>query len=250
MLSSHRKTALILRLSLAANLLALAVAGLYIARQGGLDYLRQKTGLAPAVRHVDTPLYRGRADTLAQLPAPNGRWVFLGDSMTDHAPLDELFVEATANRGLASDRIGDIAARLPALRGSRPAGIVVWAGLNDLLAGHNCARVADDLLQLLRELQREFAGTPLAVIEIAALNEAANPAASQLNAAIRCSNERLQVGLDDIPLLRLAALNEKGALRSAYTMDGVHFNGSGYRAWAGLIAPRLGLALRPGVTAP
>lgn len=239
---------LILLLSLAANLISLTVASLYVINQGGLRYLQQKAGLLPVARHIDSALYLGRRDTLRMLPPAHERWVFLGDSMTDYAPLSELFTQPMANRGLASDQVADMATRLDSLQGSRPAGIVVWAGINDLLAQRSCAQVAEDVTQLAVQLRQRFPKTPVAVLEITSLAHVAGRNPETINAAVRCTNERLKISLagHGLPLIALApAMNENDRLRDIYTADGIHLNGHGYLAWAQQIAPALGLTARP-----
>lgn len=238
---------LILLLSLIANLIALTVVVIHILNQGGLHYLEQKIGLVPIARHIDTALYQGRVDTFSHLPLPHGRWIFLGDSMTDYAPLAELFVEPTANRGIASDRVADIAARIGSLQGTRPAGIVLWAGINDLLAQRSCAQVAEDITQLAAQLRHTFPATPVAVLEIAPLAGTSRRPSEPINTAVRCTNERLKISLraHKLSLIGLAAaMTENDRLRTSYTADGGHLNGAGYLAWARQIAPSLGLTAR------
>ncbi|HWU85306.1 MAG TPA: GDSL-type esterase/lipase family protein [Rhodocyclaceae bacterium] len=254
MVSRTAATRLLLILSLLANLAAIGIGIVYIARNGGWSYLDIKLGLAAPARHTDTALYRGRVDTLTRLPLPGQRTLFIGDSLTDYAPLEQLFDFPLANLGIASDRVGDLSARTGGLDAARPVAVVVWAGINDLLAGRDCHDVAEDLVILAQRYREQMPQARLFVVAVAPLTAHSSRLHGDINVRVRCVNAALArdlagSGIRFLPLATLANADD-GALIDAYSADGLHLNAAGYRAWAQAVGPALTGAGSVGTHAP
>lgn len=243
MVSKPQRTARWLALSLLANLVFMVGAAVFLATKGGWSYLNGKLSAGEGRRFSSTRLYQGRIDTWAAMPAKRGAWVFVGDSLTDYAPTDELFGIPSLNRGVAGDRVADVAARASEIGRHAPAGIVLWVGINDLQSGTPCTRVAQDIVQLSRSLHSRSPGARIVVLGLIPVAPAMGKQPLQLNDAIRCTNRALESALlqPEFQFLNPGSRfsDENGTLVAAYTSDGIHLNGAGYRAWAAWLVEAL-----------
>lgn len=234
-----------LLLSLTVNLALLAVLGIAAVRR-----------LRPPPAAGDRAYRRDRVSLHAALAAgPATRDVVLiGDSLTDRGEWDELLGRAVANRGVAGDRVADVAARLDSALGGAPRVVVLEIGVNDLLAGRDPAAVAEEHARLVAALRARRPETRIAVTAILPVNErllaATGDALSQR--AIDETNRRLERAaaaagadwLDPGPRLRRG----DGQLDERYTADGVHLDGDGYRQWAAVLAAYLADGTRSGAS--
>lgn len=177
---------------------------------------------------------RARADLLASLETRGPELLLLGDSLTDRGEWAELLGPGVINRGVASDRVRDAAARAPEAGRRDPKRIAVLIGINDLLHGASAADVARDYGDLITALQREAPRARLFIQSVLPVRrvgdaEAVNPGAVQaLNARLAAlSAERGAVFVDLAP--RFAAAG--GELDPSLTTDGVHLTARGYQLW-------------------
>lgn len=222
--------------SLALNcFLILGIVGLILAK-GGLSLPSTKPIHRDAPRFSETRLYKGRMDTWAAMPALRGAWVFVGDSLTDYAPLDELFGMHVLNRGIAGDHVADARARLAEVARHSPTGVVVWVGINDLMSGAPCETVAQEIDGLAQALHAQAPEARVVVVGLLPTAPTANKVPPHINETVRCVNGRLESAFAQSifrflnPGTRFSDAN--GDLDSTLSADGIHLNGVGYRAWA------------------
>jgi lysophospholipase L1-like esterase len=153
------------------------------------------------------------------LPPPPGSVLFLGDSITEGGLWNEWFPYVVAiNRGIGGDTVIGVADRLDTALGS-PAVISLLIGTNDLqLYGQDrdVAEIVKEAEQLVRAVRQH---APKAL-------------AREVNAHY----------LDLWPDLADGA----GALRAEFTLDALHLNGFGYRAWTNRLRP----LIDDGIAAP
>jgi lysophospholipase L1-like esterase len=100
---------------------------------------------------------------------PAGTVVFLGSSSVVRFPLAELFPAAPAlNRGLGAESVADTMRRLRrTLPAARPAGVVVWAGANDLRAlAADPLVIVERVARLLDAVHARFPAVPLALLGV------------------------------------------------------------------------------------
>lgn len=230
-------------ISLLLNAAMLGAAAAIIVYKGGWQWLEGLARPAQPARFSQSALYQGRVDAFQAMPQVPGAWVFLGDSLTDYAPTQELFGVQSLNRGIAGDLVADIARRASEASRHSPSAIVLWAGTNDLLAGLGCDEVVRQTLSLVKGLKHSSPQARMIVLgpPPVAAHLAQNP--SGFRAAIECVNRKLGERIPEVdaafgnPATVLA--DSSGDLNGTYSFDGVHLNGSGYGVWSAWVLPML-----------
>ncbi|WP_429427308.1 GDSL-type esterase/lipase family protein [Nocardia sp. GAS34] len=175
-----------------------------------------------------------RTSQFAQLPAPTGRVVFLGDSITEGGLWQEWFPGVDCvNRGIGGDTIDNLLARLDTAIDT-PAAVFLLIGTNDLGLGRSVDRVAADMRCLVREV-RDRAGTaPLFVQSVMPRQRRFAARIRELNGAYREIAARAEAVYID---LWPALADENDCLRSEFTRDRLHLGGAGYAAWVEALGP-------------
>jgi lysophospholipase L1-like esterase len=230
-------------LSLLVNALMIFAATGLIAYKGGWQWLIGLSRPAQPAYFSQTALYQGRVDSFQKTPVASGAWVFLGDSLTDYAPTQELFGSLTLNRGIAGDLVADMAKRASEISRHTPSAIVLWGGTNDLLAGLSCDAVVQQTLSLASRLKNSSPQARVIILGPPPVAErlAENP--QGFRAMIECVNKKMAERVSEIdaafhnPASALA--DSSGELRSEYSFDGIHLNGNGYRTWSAWLQPML-----------
>jgi lysophospholipase L1-like esterase len=214
-----RASPLLLRISLAANLLLAAVAGRSLWNRAR----------HPAVERARVDAYRAmRTSVLQSSGLARADLVVLGDSLVEQGPWSEAWPALrVANRGIGFEQVAQIAARAGQATSLSPATVIVEAGRNDLVAGRSVEEVARDYDALLSALRGPRvivcavlparAGPRLAPERIDAVNRELRALADRHGATF----------VDPGPALRAA----DGELDPRFTGDGHHLNGPGYRVW-------------------
>jgi lysophospholipase L1-like esterase len=184
-----------------------------------------------------------RRTQLEQFPVPTGRVVFLGDSITEQGVWNEWFPELpTLNRGIGSDTIGGVLARLDHAV-HQPAAISLLIGTNDL-SGLGTSTKVPDIARQMRDLVgriRELAPTaPLIVNSVMPRQRAYASRVRELNEHYRAIADGADATYVDLwPTLA----DGGGALKAAFTADNLHLNGAGYRAWVEVLRPAVDRAI-------
>ncbi|MEO6015685.1 MAG: GDSL-type esterase/lipase family protein [Polaromonas sp.] len=165
----------------------------------------------------------------------------LGDSLTDGAEWREIFPGLDiVNRGIDSDTTDGVLARLEDLVSGKPRQVFVMIGLNDFA---DSARSVDAVFTNYRAIvsRLEQAGVKVFVQSTLPCNETkgAWKSCATLNSNIRQLNARLAtLASARVTFIDLTpALTDAKGLKDAFTFDGVHLNGEGYRRWKEAIAP-------------
>jgi lysophospholipase L1-like esterase len=206
---------------------------------GGVLAYKLATRQAPRA----TPeVERARASLFAVLAksGPAADLVLAGDSLTDWGEWDELLGRPVANRGIAGDTTGDLAARLDGVIGARPPPTVaLMIGINDLLRGDSADATADRVLAIAAELVRRAPASRVIVqslLPVSASDASTNGRIAAVNARLAASAARLGYVYADVAA---SVRGPDGALDPRFTGDGVHLLGDGYRAWAAALARHL-----------
>lgn len=100
---------------------------------------------------------------------PAGAVVFLGSSSVESFPYPLYFPGAPwLNRGLATETAEDLAARVErTLPDARPAGVVIWTGMNDLRSYDQPPDVVAQRVAAVMDLVlRKHPGVPIALVDI------------------------------------------------------------------------------------
>ncbi len=172
------------------------------------------------------------------LPVGREDIVFVGNSITDGGEFSELFgKENIKNRGIRSDVITGVEKRISQVTAGHPSKIFLLIGINDISHGISTAKLAERYERLVKRIREESPESRLYIQSVMPINndfkryknltgkEKAIPA---LNAEIeKIASENGAKYVDLWPYLA----GKDGKLNRAYTNDGLHLNGAGYRAW-------------------
>lgn len=194
---------------------------------------------APLVRRMLWPAKAMRRAQFEQLPLPEGRVLFLGDSLTEQGLWHEWFPELpTLNRGISGDTVGEVRARLDSAVHA-PVAISLLVGTNDLSGigrSRDVTAIAAEFRELVEELRRRAPEARLVVNSVTPRKATFADQVRALNheyAAI--ARDADATWLDLWPVLSDGA----GSLRAQFTGDSLHLNGAGYAAWVEVLRPLL-----------
>ncbi len=172
------------------------------------------------------------------LPIKKSDIVFLGNSITDGGEFNELFNMANIkNRGIRSDQITGVEKRITQVTSGYPAKIFLLIGINDVAQGLSIDRIAERYERLVKKIREQSPDTKLYVQSVMPINNDFNryKTLSGKEAVVRGLNDRIKKiaaseGAEYIDLWPTLA-DANGKLKRAFTNDGLHLNGVGYRAW-------------------
>lgn len=183
-----------------------------------------------------------RTSLFELLPIRDGDIVFLGNSITDGGEFTELFdMPNIKNRGIRGDVITGVEKRLGQVTSGHPAKIFLLIGINDVSHGHSATELARRYERLVKRIRSESPGTELYLQSVMPVNNAPHryknligkeQVIKDLNIKIKEIAEANSAQYVD---LWPALANKDGELPMAYTNDGLHLNGRGYRVWSDAI---------------
>lgn len=211
----------------------------------GLTLLAPMLPGAPRAMAQDD-YWHQRVSLFDKLPVTTDDIVFLGNSITDGGEFQELFgMENVLNRGIRSDRISGVMKRLEQVTSGKPKMIFLLIGINDVADPHNTAQsIADKYAELIKAIRTQSPQTQLYVQSIMPINNDFRRYKSLIGreSLIPDINERLKMiagvnGAIFIDLWPVLAEPETGKMRKAFTSDGLHLSGAGYRAWTDAVRP-------------
>jgi lysophospholipase L1-like esterase len=179
------------------------------------------------------------------LPLAPGRVVFLGDSITHWCQWEDWFADLpTSNRGISGDTVGDVLTRLDTAI-AEPAAVSLMIGTNDLTGfgrSTDPAEIAKEAAELVDRVREMTPSAPLLLNSVL-------PRSTHFASRIRDLNGHYQdvsrqAGAIWVDLWPSMAAGD-GSLPREFTPDGIHLNNVGYRAWVGVLDPKLRAALGP-----
>lgn len=226
--------------SLAANLLFLGGAGIFVYQKGGWTYLGDKLGLSPhATSAFPGSAHRsGLKETYAIMPERDNAIVFAGDSLIEFCPWRELFDNADiVGRGISGDTVPGLQSRIDEILRHRPRKLFVMIGINDLLLhGKPAEDVLHEYRALIEHVKTSRPDAQLYVQSILPIDAArwGLPAPPNIDADIVRVNETLAEWAGDrfvyVDLYSLL-VGEGSRLDVRYTSDGIHLSATGYLKW-------------------
>ncbi len=179
-----------------------------------------------------------RAQLFEALPAPSGRIVLYGDSITEGGAWDGWLPGLpVANRGIAGDTIAQLAARIDTAIDS-PRAVSLLAGSNDLQRGEpsDPDSIGRRFRDLVRRIRERDADVPILINSVMPRAAKFADPITVINAHYReIATEFDATYLDLWPALAAA----DRSLRPELTPDGLHLNADGYREWTALLRPAL-----------
>ena len=179
-----------------------------------------------------------RNSILQNLKVDSTDIVFIGNSLTEAFPVTELYGPHYKNRGINGNTTYQILQRMIEIVKVRPRKIFIEGGINDLTAN---IKIDSIIANYSKMLAAAAALSPETKCYVQSVLPTANEAA-RLNKKIVQLNERLRsfcrlTGYIYIDIY--SKMLNKHQLDAAYTYDGVHLNGNGYRVWHNALAPYL-----------
>ena len=218
--------------------------------------------------------YHQADQDLKKQPAPGGRVVFMGDSITDFWNLEQYFPgQPYVNRGIGGQTTPQMLVRMyPDVIDLKPSVMVVLAGTNDIArnTGPETAEMIQQNIMAMTELAQHHG---IKVVLCSVLPVSDYPFQRSQNAPPapaaggRGGPPRLAAKMTDShpagDILRLNAwmkdyaaktgavyvdyfsvtVDERGWLKDAYSMDGLHPNADGYKAMTAVLVPAIQKAL-------
>lgn len=182
--------------------------------------------------------YDSRLAYFKELPAKKKPVVFWGDSITEWADWNELTgLGNVLNRGIAGDISYGLLHRLDEVIRHRPAKVFILIGTNDLSKGIPVEAIVRTYSTLLQQLKKELPTAKLYVQSVFPINDSlinrqyykgTNEKIMQLNTALWQMAGEMKV---DFVNVYAAMLDEQKQLDKAFTYDGLHLSGKGYRQW-------------------
>lgn len=182
--------------------------------------------------------------------------VFLGDSITEGGPWEELFPDLRVrNRGIGGDTSDGVLARLEQITRATPAKVFLLIGTNDLQRGASEAEIVADITEILDRLKQETPDTEVYLQSVL-------PRAPSYRAAVEALNARLaEVALERgsawVDLYPAFLDPETGGIRAELSNDELHLLGPGYALWREQIeipvragAPQVEPELEPEIEEP
>jgi lysophospholipase L1-like esterase len=182
------------------------------------------------------------------LPIAPDDVVFLGDSITEGGPWEELFPDIRVrNRGIGGDTTGGLLRRLNQVTEGTPAKLFLMIGTNDLFRGDSEAEIVARIEQILERVKEESPDTELYVQSVLPRAAGYRESVEGLNA--RLAEIAVEMGTGWVDLYPAFLDSETGAIRSELSNDELHLLGPGYILWRDQIealvragaAPTLGL---------
>jgi len=188
--------------------------------------------------------YHQRVSLFRSLPMTAGDIIFIGNSITDGGEWSELFADLRVkNRGISGDNTVGVLNRLDEVIGRQPAKVFLMIGVNDLARGVAADSVLMNLRTILRILKQEVPSSELFVQSILPVSDAFGKFGGHTSKgeSIRYINnklkeEKISGGYEYVDLYP-SFLDAAGKLSAAYTNDGLHLIGPGYKLWKQLVQP-------------
>uniref|UniRef100_UPI0035CAB86D GDSL-type esterase/lipase family protein n=1 Tax=uncultured Sphingomonas sp. TaxID=158754 RepID=UPI0035CAB86D len=194
---------------------------------------------SPLLRRALASRQAARRAQFNALPPAPGRVVFLGDSITEWTAWEDWFPNLpTVNRGIGGEAIGDVLQRLPSALVA-PRAISLLIGTNDLHGlgkSTDVDEIAQQMQTLVGAIQRIAPSAPLFITSVLPRSTHFRDRLTALNGHYR----RITAGssatyVDMWPVLA----GHRGAIRSEFTVDGLHLSIAGYAAWVEVLRPHL-----------
>lgn len=195
--------------------------------------------VVPLLRGTARRRRQARRESFSAETIPPRAIVFLGDSLTEAAPLDELFAELpVVNRGIGWDTSLDLLERVDEAV-IDPAVVSVLIGTNDLHTSRSTKDPRGIVIRVETIVDRVRASAPGARVLVNGLlprSALYAPRLQALNAQYRVIAELTgSTYVDAWPALA----DSDGALRKEFTTDNLHLSPAGYAAWGRVLRPLL-----------
>jgi lysophospholipase L1-like esterase len=211
------------------KLLALSLA-LNVLVAGGLAYFGLGPGRSVLMRGFLEDHQARLVSSFEAFPLVPDDIVFLGDSITEGGPWEELFPDLRVrNRGIGGDTSDGVLRRLEQVTRAEPDKLFLLIGTNDLYRGDSEDELVANIIEILDRLKQETPDTEVYLQSVL-------PRAADYRERIEALNARLaevalEHGSEWIDLYPHFVDPETGAIRAELSNDELHLLGPGYALW-------------------
>lgn len=183
-----------------------------------------------------------------ELPVTSNDIIFLGNSITNGAEWSELFHNKhIKNRGISGDICMGVYDRLDAILKGKPAKIFLLIGINDVSRGTSADTIIARIGMIAQKIKADSPKTKLYLQSVLPLTDhygmfKGHTLRWQVIPEINKGLVRLaeKEGATYIDLYSHFVDEETGKMNTAYTNDGLHLLGKGYRKWVEIVKPYIG----------
>jgi lysophospholipase L1-like esterase len=184
---------------------------------------------------VNSEMYQSRMAAFAKQHISPGSKMIIGDSITQRWP-DDLLPDGFINRGISGDTSAGALDRLHFYIEEKPAAIVLFIGVNDILNGFY-GDTAINYQKMIDRIRQALPDTRIYIISILPLvNSLENKIVGQVNDSIReVANSY------GIPWINAHDIFEEngGAIAGYFRADDIHPNRTGYQVLHDCVTPLL-----------
>ena len=182
--------------------------------------------------------YQQRMDLYNGLPHQKKAIVFLGNSITERGPWQELIPgKAVINRGIGGDNTFGVLARLDKVLEDKPAIIFLLIGINDIGRSLPVTVIADNYRRIVEKVKAQSPKTTLYLQSVLPMNDSILTAAYLKNKkdTILALNKEI-IKLAEEKKLIYINLHEvfadvNGDLKPSLALDGIHLKPAAYIHW-------------------
>ncbi|MEP1145253.1 MAG: GDSL-type esterase/lipase family protein [Henriciella sp.] len=184
--------------------------------------------IPPAKEHVNR-----RLDQIEGQPSLQGGVLFVGDSITEGAPLYAMFPNLqTAHHGIGWDTSEGVLLRMAQITRNTPQRLFLLIGTNDTNYTDDPKRISGNILEIADQLEAALPETELYVLSVLPRGGAGNAVISAVNQIVEdAADTRGFVYLD----LASAMRAENGEMKPALSYDNLHLNVHGYGVWEAVL---------------
>lgn len=221
------------------------VLSVYIMKNEVTAYLEQGRTRPSRVRLSFAPddYYHRRASHFARLSVGRDDIVMLGDSLINGCEWHELLQDARIkNRGINGDTVEGVRQRVEVVMQGKPRKVFVMIGINDVSHHLPAEEIAYEIIALVEYMHTLSPRTAIYVHSLLPFD--ADIYFSLLRGKeqdVRAINAALQAAAEEYEYTYINLYNNfvtpQGTIDAAYSNDGLHLTGTGYRLWAQALLP-------------
>ncbi len=190
-------------------------------------------------KHLISAYYYQKVDHFQKYPIQSGDIVFLGDSITDFGPWEEIFPGyPVKNRGISADTVKGVYKRIDQVVRGTPSTVFLLIGTNDLILwlSHNDQFILKYYRMILQTFREKTPQTKVYVQSIFPRHKSFSKRIIHLNKNLEDLTH--SYGYEFIDLFSHLA-DEQGALKDHLSNDRLHLMAEGYLIWSDVIRPFL-----------
>lgn len=204
---------------------------LFLFFVGKRFYFAHSGGPTPNPQNYFDVWNQSRNSVLSLLPIDSTDVVFVGNSLTEGFPVEEMFHSThVKNRGIGGNQSYHVLGRITTIARGHPRKLFLDIGTNDIRAKVPLDTLWSHYKAIISIIRQESPRTAVyvqSVFPVGRLYKEFAPTIDSFNIQLRayCQQERLPY-IDVFSLML-----DRGLLDSTLTLDGLHLNGKGYEIW-------------------